>query len=157
MPARPLYLLCVMAIAAALGGCASVPQASRDSDAEAKQFVTHPGFATLYVYRDELPVDNRTLEESVLYIDDRIVGSTLPGTYFRVDVQPGERRLHGYGYDYGRLTISAPSGEITFVSLSVVNGVSRFARVAPETGKRELTRCCVLMENWTPGQRPLLR
>ena len=153
---RALFLLCAALMAAVLGGCASVPQASSDSDAEAKQFITHPGFATLYVYRDEFPVADHDLEESVLYVDNRLVGSTLPGTYFRVDVQPGNHLLHGYSYDHGTLTINTPSGEITFVSLNVVNGVSHYRRIAPETGKRELTRCCVLMENWAPGQRPFL-
>ena len=27
----------------------------------------------------------------------------------------------------------------------------------PDTGKREILRCCSLLENWAPGQRPLLR
>jgi len=157
MSALRRLLLWAMGVAVALGGCSSVPQATSDDDAEAKQFITHPGYATLYIYRDEFPVANRTLEESVLYVDDRLIGSTLPGTYFRVDLRPGDRRLHGYGPDHGKLTISMPSGEITFVSLNVINGVSNFRPVAPETGKRELIRCCVLMENWKPGQRPLLR
>jgi len=26
-----------------------------------------------------------------------------------------------------------------------------------ETGKREILRCCEMMENYAPGQRPLLR
>jgi hypothetical protein len=42
-------------------------------------------------------------------------------------------------------------------ALYVNVGTSRFRRHDPETGKREVLRCCALMENWTPGQRPLLR
>ena len=43
------------AAAAALGivACASVPEASVERDAEAKQFYTHPNSATIYVYRPE--------------------------------------------------------------------------------------------------------
>ena len=138
-----------------LAGCASVPQASRESDAEAQDYLTHPNAATLYVYRNDLsgPVRN----ESVLYVDGRIIGATLAGAYFRIDTRPGDRVLHGYGYDQGMLKVSARSGEITFVSLNVTGGTSRFERVSPEAGKREIARCCVLLENWAPGQRPLWR
>ena len=138
-----------------LAGCASVPQASRESDAEAQDYLTHPNAATLYVYRNDLsgPVRN----ESVLYVDGRIIGATLAGAYFRIDTWPGDRVLHGYGYDQGMLKVSARSGEITFVSLNVTGGTSRFTLVSPEAGKREIARCCVLLENWAPGQRPLWR
>ncbi len=145
----------ILLIALALAGCASVPQASRERDAEAKQYLTHPNAATLYVYRNDPTGVLR--EESVLYLDGRIIGATLPGGYFRIDTLPGDRVLHGYGYDQGWLKFSVRSEEITFVSLNVMGGISRFQRVSPEAGKRELARCCVLMENWAPGQRPLLR
>ena len=139
----------------ALAGCASVPQASPDRDAEAKRYITHPQTATLYVYRNDFT--DATKEESVLYVDGRIIGATLPGGYFRVDVRPGERVLHGDGPDHGRITVKAAASEITFVALGVAGGVSRFRQVAPEAAKREIARCCVLLENWAPGQRPLLR
>lgn len=143
------------AIVFALTGCASTPQATEDRDAEAKQFITHPGSATLYVYRPDFAT--REMDETVLYVDNRLIGATLAGTYFRIDVRAGTNLLHGYGYDQGRLRIDTLSGEIYFVSLNVRNGTSNFARVSPDAGKRLIARCCVLMENWAPGQRPLLR
>lgn len=141
---------------AALGGCVSVPQASPDRDAEARQYITHPGFSTLYVYRNDSPAGLEA-DDSVLYVNGRLIGATLPGTYFRIDLRPGEHLLHGYAHDQGRIRVSTPAGEITFVSLSVVAGTSHFGKIAPDAAKREIARCCVLMENWAPGQRPLLR
>lgn len=141
---------------AALGGCASVPQASRDRDAEAKQYITHPGVSTLYVFRGDFPA-GFDADDSVLYVNGRLIGATLPGTYFRIELRPGEHLLHGYAHDQGRIRVNAPPSEITFVSLNVVAGTSHFGQVAPEAAKREIARCCVLMENWAPGQRPLLR
>lgn len=138
-----------------LAGCASTPQASRERDAETKHYLTHPNAATLYVYRNDY--SSAVLEESVLFVDGRIIGATLPGAYFRIDARPGDRVLHGYGYDQGWLKVSARAGEITFVSLNVAGGISRFALIGPEAGKHELARCCALLENWAPGQRPLLR
>ena len=43
----PLLLLVIL-----LAGCASVPHATLQRDVEAKQYITHPGTATLYVFRN---------------------------------------------------------------------------------------------------------
>lgn len=151
--ARALACCCLLA---ALGGCTSAPQASPERDAEAKQYITHPGVSTLYVFRGGSP-NNFESDDSVLYVNGRLIGSTLPGTYFRIDLRPGEHLLHGYAHDQGQIRVRATASEITFVSLNVVAGTSHFRQVDPETGKRDIARCCVLMENWAPGQRPLLR
>jgi hypothetical protein len=143
------------AIALALAGCASTPQASPDRDTEAKRFLTHPRTAALYVYRDDLGDPDGA--DSVLYLDERLIGATLPGTYFRVDARPGSHVLRGIGHDQGSLRIGLRSGELHFVSLRVLGGQSYFEEVPAEKAKRDLLRCCVLLENWAPGQRPLLR
>ncbi|MGZ5233490.1 MAG: hypothetical protein ACXWC3_26055, partial [Burkholderiales bacterium] len=66
----------VLALMALLvGACASTPEAPRDRDAEAKQFLTHPNASTIYVYRIDIePSDDQV----VLYIDSRLIGETLP-------------------------------------------------------------------------------
>jgi hypothetical protein len=142
--------------ALALAGCASTPQSSPVQDSLVKQFITHPDSATLYVYRpDRSP--GTDIEDTVLYVGDRLLGATLPGTFFRIDLLPGVYLLHGLAHDNGSLKVEVRRGEATFVALTSTNGNSRFARVDAEVARRELTACCVLMENWTPGQRPLLR
>ena len=125
----------------------------RERDAQAREFITHPGTAALYVYR----VDSHYDEESVLYVDGRLIGSTLPGTYFRVDLRPGKHTLHGIGVDTGRITVEGRPGEILFVSLRVAGGNSHFEQVSEATGRATINACCALLENWRPGQRPLLR
>ena len=134
--------------------CTSTPQASREQDTDAKQFASHPNAATIYVYRPELRRDD---EESVLYLNNRLIGATLAGTYFRIDVPPGSRLLHGVGRDQGKLQLDGRSGELYFVSLKVENGNSYFELTPSEAARREILRCCALLENWAPGQRPLLR
>lgn len=148
-----------MAFAAALwlSGCASTPEATPQRDAEAKQFIARPDAATIYVYRDDFMTDEAEMQDTVLYVDGRLIGATLPRTFFRFDVRAGEHLLHGYGYDQGTLKMETRSAELYFVSLQVMGGTSRFTLVEPETGKRDILRCCALMENWAPGQRPLLR
>ena len=137
-----------------LAACASTPQAAPEHDAEAKEFHAHPATGALHVYRPDMsPLD----EESVLYIDDRLIGATLPRTYFRFDVRPGKHRLHGIGPDAGSLEIDVRPGEVYFVSLRVLGGNSHLVLEDPGVGRAALLRCCALLENWSPGQRPLLR
>jgi hypothetical protein len=147
---------CAVAVALGIGACTSVPQASDARDAEAKQFHTHPNSATIYVYRPDL-THGPNPADTVLWMDSRLIGATLPRTFFRVDTRPGRLLLRGDGRDTGRLALDTSAGEIYFVSLNVIDGISHFARVPPETGKRDILRCCAMMENWAPGQRPLLR
>jgi hypothetical protein len=143
-------------VAAVLGiaGCASTPQASRERDADAKEFATQPGASTLYIYRNDFTLPD---QDSNLWVDGRLVGATLPRAYFRVSVRPGKHLLNGDGRDTGSLSLETRAGELYFVSLSIINGNSYFAVVKPEVGRETILACCALLENWAPGQRPLLR
>src|SRR5918993_5505210 len=94
------------------GGCTSTPEAPREHDALAKEFVTHPGASTIYVYRNPF---NQFDFDSVLYLNGRLLGSTVPGTYFRVDTVPGRNVLHGSGIDLGEIALDTRAGELYFV------------------------------------------
>ena len=154
MRARLALLVAMIALA----GCASTPQASRERDAEAKRFLSRPDAAVIYVYRNDFPtLGGESSNDSVLYVNERLIGATLPMTFFRFDVRAGEHMLRGVARDMGRLTLNTRDGELYFVSLQVVGGRSVFRLVDAETGMRDILRCCSLMENWEPGQRPLLR
>jgi hypothetical protein len=143
-----------MVLVLALPACTSTPQASADQDAAAKSFLTHPDASTIYVYRSRF---NYYDADSVLYIDGRLVGSTLPGAYFRIDAVPGHHVLHGNGIDLGEIALDTRPGQIYIVALEVLAGHSQF-RVLPEAlGEQRIRACCALLENWAPGQRPLLR
>ncbi|MGZ5162114.1 MAG: hypothetical protein ACXWIT_16435 [Burkholderiales bacterium] len=145
----------VLALMALLvGACASTPEAPSDRDAEAKQFLTHPNASTIYVYRiDVEPSDDHV----VLYIDSRLIGETLPRTYFRIDAVPGRHVLHGTAVDSGRLELETRAGALYFVELSVAAGQSNFGLVPEEIGRKRILECCTLLENWAPGQRPFLK
>jgi len=140
----------------AVAGCASTPQASPARDAEAKAFGTHPGHVTIYLYRPD-PESNADWDESVLYVGRRLIGSTIPQTYFRFHVEPGKHVLRGVGVDQGTLALETAADALYFVELRVSGGVSSYRVVDAETGKRTIRECCALLENWAPGQRPLLR
>lgn len=134
-------------------GCTSTPQASPQQDARAKEFLTHPNAATIYVYRSEF---NHLDVDSVLYLDGRVIGSTLPGAFFRLDTTPGRHVLHGTGIDLGEIALDTRPGEIYFVSLDVIAGHSNFRVVSDRVGRERVRACCALLENWAPGQRPFV-
>ena len=141
-------------VVAFMAGCASTPQATGERDAEAKQYAGNPATSTLYVYRPDF---GNSDSDTVLWIDGRLIGATLPKTFFRVNVGPGKHTLTGMGYDNGQLTLETRPGELYFVAVSIVAGNSLFWLVPPDVGRDAVNRCCSLMENWAPGQRPLLR
>ncbi|MBX9811036.1 MAG: DUF2846 domain-containing protein [Burkholderiales bacterium] len=154
MPGNLKILTLLVLSLAALGGCASTPQASPQRDAEAKQFRAHPATSAIYVYRTD-----RHAEESGtdLYVDGRLIGATLQQSFFRIDVNPGMHVLNGMGPDQGSLRMETRPGQVYFVELNVIAGNSHFAVVAPQVARQAIISCCELMENWAPGQRPLLR
>jgi len=141
----------------ALAGCVSTPQATSERDAEAKRFLPLPDAAVIYVYRFDVGSTEMASDDTVLYVDDRLIGATLPLTFFRFDAREGVHLLQGAGYDQGNLKLETRAGEIYFVMLLAAGGVSDFRRVDAATGKRDILRCCSLLENWSPRQRPVLR
>ena len=151
---RPLLAALSAAAALALGGCTSTPEAPLQQDAAAKQFGTHPNASTIYVYRSPF---NQLDYDSVLYINGRLIGTSVPGTYFRVDTVPGRNVLHGSGVDVGEIALDTRPGEIYIVSLDVLGGHSNFHIVPDAVGRERIRACCVLLENWAPGQRPFVR
>jgi hypothetical protein len=150
------YMRTLVAVSAVLliGACASTPQAPRERDAQAKQFLTHPASSTIYVYRSEF---NHVEQDSVLYMNGRLIGNTLPGAYFRIDAVPGRQVLHGIGIDNGEIVLDTRPGRVYFVSLNVFAGHSRFEVINDQVGREQVAACCALYENWAPWQRPLLR
>jgi hypothetical protein len=139
---------------ALLGACASTPEAPLQSDAEAKRFESAPRAAIIYLYRADTPGSTGT---STIWLDGRIVGQTLPATYFRVSARPGRNRISAYAGDQGRLEIETRESGVYFVSMQVAGtdetaANTLFRSVAPEVGKAEIVRCCTMLETWRPGQ-----
>jgi len=148
--------LAALALAGLLlvAACASTPEASRDRDQLAKEFLTHPAAATIYVYRTQF---NHLDADTVLYLDGRLIGATRPGAFFRLDVNPGRHVLHGNGMDLGEYALHTRPGEIYFVSHEVNGGHSQYRLVSQAVGQQTVRACCALLENWWPGQRPFIR
>ena len=139
-----------LAMIALLTGCASTPLASLEADREAKRFDSAPNAAMIYVYR---PKGYGGHGVSTIWINDRLVGQTLPETFYRVPVRPGRARINVSGHDPGRLEFDTEAGGVYYVEAQVAGEAQSesntvFRRVAPEIGQPAIQSCCRLLETW---------
>ena len=147
----PMWRILMACFLFAVSGCASTPQATPERDALAKQFAADPEKATVYIYRPGANFNTSTEDIStVLYVDNRVIGSTLAGVYFLVHLTPGTHVLSGIATDQGRMTLQVEAGRLYFVSIRVQNGSSIFTQVSVDSGKRDVSNCCTLYENANP-------
>ena len=116
-----LFLIFLLALL--LPGCAPLPPSP--ADLEAKRFSPVPGKAVVYVVRDRPDFSD---EGGSIMLDDRLVGTTYPGTYLRLVVEPGRHTLRGFAGDAGRFTLDVPPDGVYFVQQSVTRLFSGFAQ-----------------------------
>jgi hypothetical protein len=111
----------LLLLAFALAGCAPLPPS--EADIAAKRFEPVPGKAVIYVVRD-LP--DLTREAATVMLDDNMMGSTYPGTYFRWVVEPGRHQIRGFAGDAGAMTLDVAPDRLYFVQQSYTRGLSGF-------------------------------
>ena len=104
----------LLLLVAMLAGCAPLPPSPQDI--QAKRFEPVPGKAVIYVVR---PYPDLSREVATLMLDDRMMGSTYPGTYFRWVVEPGRHQIRGYAGDNGSITLEAEPNRMYFIEQSV--------------------------------------
>jgi hypothetical protein len=104
----------LVALALVAAGCAQLPPHPRE--AEAKQFTPITDKAVIYLVR---PGSGAVYSAPVM-LDDAIMGSTYPGTFFRWEVAPGRHRIAGFAGDGGLIHIDTAAGQVYFVSQSTV-------------------------------------
>jgi hypothetical protein len=103
-------MLRILMLVLVLAGCAPLPPSPQDL--EAKRFEQVPGKAVIYVVRDYPDVSR---EAATLMLDDNMMGSTYPGTYFRWVVEPGRHRIRGFAGDAGSITIDVAPDRMYFI------------------------------------------
>lgn len=136
-----------------LAGCASTPMASPETEADAKQFNPAINAAIVYIYR---PIGSGP-GISTIWLDGRLVGESLPETFYRVAARAGRNRITTSGNDSGRLEFETRSGGVYFVEARVTGDTqseanSSFRLIDPEVAKALVERCCRMLDTWRPGQ-----
>lgn len=129
-------VLSIACLASIFGGCASVPMASMDQDANSKQFTPSPNKAALYIYRNEafgaaIPMN--------VAVNGMNIGQTASKTYFRLNLIPGRYKIESNAENVSSLNLSAEAGENYFVWQEVKMGMwmarSALQQVAESTGR----------------------
>jgi hypothetical protein len=113
----------LLAAALALAGCAPLPPSPEDL--KAKRFEPAPGKAVIYLVR-VLPDISR--EVASVMLDDNLMGSTYPGTYFRWVVEPGRHQIRGFAGDAGAMTLDVAPGGVYFVQQTFTPGFTGFGQ-----------------------------
>jgi hypothetical protein len=113
----------LLLLALFLASCAPLPPSAKDL--EAKRFELVPGKAVIYLVR-EYPDVSR--EAGTVMLDDNVMGSTYPGTYFRWVVEPGRHQIRGFAGDAGSMTLDVASDRMYFVQQSYTRGFTGFGQ-----------------------------
>lgn len=134
-----LFFFCVIGMAT---GCATVPQASPDDDALAKQHVAAQDRSLIYLYRNEIFGAAIPMQVS---IDGQTAGKTVAYSYFLWDVPPGVHTITSYGEKDFTLTITTKAGEIHYVRQEIKAGFwtfrSKLYEVNEDEGRKAIKAC----------------
>jgi len=106
-----------------LAACAPLPPSPQDI--QAKHFEPVPGKAVIYLVRD-LPDISR--EAATVMLDENMMGTTYPGTYFRWVVEPGRHQIRGFAGDAGAMTLDVLPDRMYFVQQSYTRGFTGFGQ-----------------------------
>jgi hypothetical protein len=142
MKLKSAYAGCLVLVLALLSGCASVPMASSEADAQAKTFAVKPGKANIYVYRHE------TMGAAIpmtVSLNGRVVGQTASKTYFLFEVDPGNYEVTSHTENVDTLRLAAAAGRNYYVWQEVKMGLgsarSQLRQVDEATGRKDLAEC----------------
>ncbi|HVT37184.1 MAG TPA: DUF2846 domain-containing protein [Nevskiaceae bacterium] len=119
-----MYKHSLMSISAVLAlalmtGCASVPMATPEADAQAKTFKAPADKANLYIYRNE---SFGSAVKMTVLLDNQLAGDTGPHTYILKSVAPGSHTLTSKTENDATLTIDAAAGKNYYVWQEVKMG-----------------------------------
>lgn len=133
---KPFVRTFVLALAAFVGACASVPEASPELDQAAKSFTAPSGMAGVYVYRNETFGAAIKLD---VFLDGKWLGETASKTYFYVEVPPGKHTVMGKGENQSVIDFDAVAGKLYYIWQEVKMGLfqprNNVQLVDEETGR----------------------
>jgi hypothetical protein len=125
-----------------LVGCVSIPLAPTEQDAARKQFpMPAQDTAGVYIYRNHLATRQGLLVKRSIYMDDKLLGDTLPDTYFFREVKPGIHKISTESeFSNNDLTLDAEAGKNYFVhqflKMGLLSAATGIELVPEDVGKK---------------------
>ncbi len=93
--------------------CASVPMAGLKEDRQGKQFQASPDMGRIYIFRESKFAGGAV--KIPVSIDGKIIGQSASGTYFAVDVLPGQHQISCFADSNSEVNITINKGELSFI------------------------------------------
>lgn len=127
-----------------MSGCASVPMATKEQDAAAKQFVAPEGDkAGLYVFRNS---NFGAAIKKLITLDGNPLGETAAMTYFYKDIAPGKHTLKTQAeFGENQIEFVAEKGKLVFIrnyiKMGTFVGSANVEQVSEEEGKSGVLEC----------------
>jgi hypothetical protein len=137
-------MLLILVILVNLTGCAYVPMATTADDQLRKQFLAPTeGKSGLYIFRDSYLGTALTKK---IYIDDQLIGTTAPKTYFFREISAGHHKLATESeFSNNEISIFTNPGSNYFVrqyiKIGVIIGGANLEQVTEEDGKKGVLDC----------------
>jgi len=136
-----------------LGACASVPMATPEEDARAKEMLPPPGKALIYLYRNESMGAGVSFDVT---LDGKPVGSTAANTYFMWVVDPGKHTITSKGENLDEITLNCEADRRYFVWQEVKMGFlyarNKLQQVSLADGLKGVNECKLAKGNPTPSK-----
>jgi hypothetical protein len=125
-----------------LAGCAAVPMADKQTDAQAKRFASSPDMSRIYIYRNEY---FGAAVKMPVVLDGKVLGKTVAHSYLFTEVVPGRHIITADGENTDMLKLVTKPGENIFihqqVKLGLVAGRSGMSVVPEAEGKAGVLEC----------------
>lgn len=131
---------------AALAGCAAIPRAPKERDAEVKTFLAAPDKANVYVFRDQ---DLGKLLSLTVLLDGKLLGNTQGHTFLFTQVAPGPHKLESQGENDVEITFTAEAGKNVFVwqevRMALLKALARLQVVDEARGQQGVQACQLVL------------
>lgn len=139
---KRIHIVLISALLIIFTGCATVPVASMEDDALAKRFVADPDRSLIYLYRNEFFGAAFSMPVT---IDGQVAGKTIPFSFFKWDVPPGEHVIKSFAENESSLRVVTKPGKSHFVRQEIKMGVwqprSQLYEVGEEQGVSAINEC----------------
>lgn len=141
---RKALIAMALVSSAFLTGCASVPMASQEADAELKKFAAPAADkAGLYIYRNTF--GGQALKKTVT-LDGTVIGETANKVYFFKEITPGQHVISTESeFSDNTVSFQADAGKNYFaeqyIKVGVFVGGAGVRMVDEATGKKEVAAC----------------
>jgi hypothetical protein len=150
MKRRILPVLLALCLAAFAAGCATKNLATPEQDAQARLLQPVPGKSVIYLLRDR---GDLYVTEVEVGLDERVMGTTSPNTYYRWEVPAGEHVIVSFTQPPAVLRLTTAPGGVYYVwqdiNVGLLREPSRLQLVDAVTARLTLDQAS-LLQNQPP-------